>query len=220
MRRHLPFVAIVGPDGAGKTTIAKALEGTLPLPAKYLYMGWNFEASNVLLPTNRLLVSFRRNGAPGTTFRSHRSTSALRRLGAVPKLANLVAEGWYRQIVANRWRQAGYLVIFDRHFAADFSEGRDERGGSWPRRMRHAILRRALPKPGIVIYLDAPAEVLLGRKGEGTLESLQRQRNAYRAVVAHHGRALEIPADRDLAIVTEEVRTAIMNLLGPRANRG
>jgi len=29
-------VALIGPDGAGKTTVARALEGVLPFPVEYL----------------------------------------------------------------------------------------------------------------------------------------------------------------------------------------
>ena len=46
-------VALIGPDGVGKTTIARRLEREFPLPLKYLYMGDNVETSNVMLPTTR-----------------------------------------------------------------------------------------------------------------------------------------------------------------------
>src|SRR6266571_1664289 len=48
-------VALIGPDGAGKTTIGRRLEQTLPLPVRYVYMGINYEASNHVLPTTRLI---------------------------------------------------------------------------------------------------------------------------------------------------------------------
>ncbi len=41
------------------------------------------------------------------------------------------------------------------------------------------MLRHVFPKPGLMIYLDAPAEVLLARKGEGTAEVLEERRRAY-----------------------------------------
>jgi thymidylate kinase len=216
--RVLPTVAIIGPDGAGKTTIARRLERSLPLRTRYLYMGWNYDASNVMLPSNRLLQRLREDGDPPGASAGRRRLPVLHQLAAALKLANLLAEGWYRQIVANRWRRKGYLVIFDRHFVADFTDGRLAGGRNRARRIRHAILRGALPRPGIVIYLDAPPETLLERKGEGTLESLERQRRAYRRIVAQHGRALEVRSDRDLSVVMDEVRAAILTLLeeGPR----
>ena len=46
-------VALIGADGAGKTSVARALERSRDLPIKYLYMGINTEASNHMLPTTR-----------------------------------------------------------------------------------------------------------------------------------------------------------------------
>ena len=40
-------VALVGPDGAGKTTVARRLEGALEIPVRYLYMGVSADSSNV-----------------------------------------------------------------------------------------------------------------------------------------------------------------------------
>ena len=54
-------VALIGPDGAGKTTIARMLEERSPLPLKYIYMGENIGASNFALPTSRFLEYFREN---------------------------------------------------------------------------------------------------------------------------------------------------------------
>ncbi|MDQ4078675.1 MAG: hypothetical protein M3220_20845, partial [Chloroflexota bacterium] len=53
-------VALIGADGAGKTTVGKRLEGALPLPAKYIYMGINLESSNLVLPTTRLILEVKR----------------------------------------------------------------------------------------------------------------------------------------------------------------
>ncbi|MGH3091699.1 MAG: hypothetical protein ACRDOG_05135, partial [Gaiellaceae bacterium] len=53
-------VALIGPDGAGKTTVARRLEGSLEGPVKYLYMGVNPDASNHLLPTTRLAHALKR----------------------------------------------------------------------------------------------------------------------------------------------------------------
>jgi hypothetical protein len=58
-------VALIGPDGAGKTTIGRRLEHALPRPVKYIYMGVNLDSSNVMLPTTRLVKAIKRAlGAP------------------------------------------------------------------------------------------------------------------------------------------------------------
>ena len=53
-------LALIGPDGAGKTTVARRLAEVLPLPVTYLYMGVSPESSNLLLPTTRLVHAIRR----------------------------------------------------------------------------------------------------------------------------------------------------------------
>ena len=47
------------------------------------------------------------------------------------------------------------------------------------RRLHGRFLRRCLREPDEVIVLDAPAEVLFARKGEGTLASLEQRRREY-----------------------------------------
>ena len=53
-------VALIGADGSGKTSVAKLLVERHPDKMKYLYMGSNFESSNVALPTSRLIVLIRK----------------------------------------------------------------------------------------------------------------------------------------------------------------
>ncbi|HEX5579064.1 MAG TPA: hypothetical protein VFY43_05290, partial [Candidatus Limnocylindria bacterium] len=92
MTRRLPTVAIIGPDGAGKTTIARRLEESLPMPTRYLYMGWNYEASNVMLPFNQLRQRARADGDPPSDSARRRRMPLLHNLAAALKLANLLAE--------------------------------------------------------------------------------------------------------------------------------
>src|SRR3989304_4897316 len=59
-RGEMFSVALVGPDGAGKTTLCRRLEESFPIPVKYIYMGVSSEASNLMLPTTRLLRGLKR----------------------------------------------------------------------------------------------------------------------------------------------------------------
>ena len=82
-------VALIGPDGSGKTTIARRLEATLPVPTKYLYMGVSLDSSSSMLLTSRLLrrvksaLGARRDttGPRDSRVRDARPRGPLRRFG-------------------------------------------------------------------------------------------------------------------------------------------
>lgn len=184
-------VAIVGADGAGKTTLAREVEGRAPVPVRYMYMGANIESANVALPTSRLmlrwkLASYRREahelgikdpGYVSTHHQAHRSVRYGRSASAL-RLANRIAEMCYRLLVAAIWQLRGYTVLYDRHFALDAQLLKS----SDPRltdRLYYGLAARLAPEPDLVIFLDAPPEVLLARKSEGTVFSLERRRKAY-----------------------------------------
>ena len=215
-------VALIGCDGAGKTTVARALEREAGLPVRYLYMGVSAEASNRQLPTTRLanLVKRARGGggsqlplpavAPAHPARGARA--ARRSVRAGLRLANRLAEEWYRQLIAQAYRARGDIVVFDRHFVADY-HAYDIAGSerSLGRRIHGWVLSRAYPKPDLVVFLDAPPAVLHARKGEGTLASLTRRREDYLDLADRGlgGAFAVVSATQPLPAVVEEVATLI-----------
>lgn len=185
-------VALIGCDGAGKTTVARALERDGGLPIHYLYMGVSVDSSNRALPSTRLAHAIKRaRGAPPDTAGPPERPPgkppaagpvrrARRSLRSSLRLANRVAEEWYRQLLATAELRRGRIVLFDRHFTADYHAAdvtAQERTLS--RRLHGYVLTRLYPQPDLVVLLDAPPEVLFARKGEGTIGSLGRRRADY-----------------------------------------
>ena len=221
-------VALIGPDGSGKTTVGRGLADILPMRTKYLYMGVNWDASNYLLPTTRWTEKAkdswkRRSGQQGTqtngsgpTNGRPRPRSLLRRLLRVGwvglSLVNLVTEEWYRQLVAWIHVRGGGLVIFDRHFFFDFYMGdvADGHARGFDRRVHGFLLTRVYPKPDLVIYLDAPADVLFARKGEGTIEWLEQRRHDYLELGQMMNHFVVVDASRPLPEVLNDVAKAIL----------
>jgi thymidylate kinase len=219
-------VALIGADGAGKTSVARALERSGELAVKYLYMGVNSEASNHMLPTTRALRALRRalgrgadQGGPPDRARARALPErGLRGLARETKSAllvlNQVCEEWYRVAVARRFERRGFVVVFDRHFFADFwahdvAPGED--GRSLARRVHGRLLAR-LPRPDCTILLDAPASVLFARKAEGTLEALERRRQEYLELCAHLGNCALVDASRPPPEVQAEVLAILRGL--------
>ena len=217
-------VALIGPDGVGKTTIARHLERDFPLPLKYMYMGDNVESCNHMLPTTRWWKQrkLRREGpesmriAP-TQRRAEPKRGVLRSsLRAVRKtfgFCNRVLEEAYREWISHSLARRGYIVLFDRHFVLDyyhFDINPAAGPRSFKRRLHGLIVKQISREPDLVICLDAPGEVVFRRKGEFTPDFLEMRREQYRdfgSIVRHFE---IVNADRALPVVIDDVRRAIV----------
>jgi predicted ATP-grasp superfamily ATP-dependent carboligase len=218
----------VGPDGSGKTSVARALEQEPGLAVRYLYMGVSAASSDRLLPTTRLAHAVKRAlGAPPDTAGPPplpeaeprpRSRGPLRSAAGAARgglrLANRLAEEWYRQGLAWRYQRAGRTVVFDRHFFVDYHayDVAPRAGRSLGRRVHGLVLSRLYPRPDLVVYLDAPPEVLLARKGEGSIGALERRRGDYLALADVVPAFAVVDATRPLAEVTAQVAEHIRAL--------
>jgi thymidylate kinase len=188
-------VALLAPDGAGKTTLARSLGQAFYLPTRYIYMGTNLNSGAVTLPTTRWLARMGGKRRP-----------AVRALSA---LNNLIEQGVRYRIGAYH-RRRGRLVVFDRYAAGSLVAG--PQGGALHKRLRRWGMRFLCPPPDIVVYLDAPADLLYQRKQEHGPELLESQRQRYLRILDGVARTVVVDARRE----PEDVRRHVSALIWRR----
>ena len=142
-------VALLGPDGAGKSTLAAGMERTFVFPVRLMYMGLT---GGMLRQVDRLRV-------PG-----------------VVHLGRLVVI-WGRYLVGQYHLRQGRLVVFDRYIYD--AEVPTPRPLSLPNRVGRWLEGRCCPAPDLILVLDAPGAVMHQRKPSYTPEMIENWRQHF-----------------------------------------
>lgn len=148
-RRRGVSVALLGPDGAGKSTLATGLERTFVFPVRQVYMGLT---GGMLWYVDRLRV-------PGVV--------------RVGRLAVI----WCRYLTAQYHLIRGRLVVFDRYIYD--AEVPTPHPLSLAGRLGRWIDGRSCPSPDLVLLLDAPGQIMHQRKPSYTPETIENWRQHF-----------------------------------------
>jgi thymidylate kinase len=167
-------VAILAPDGAGKSTLAEGLRNHFFFPLDQIYMG---------------------------LYQQREGKGRFVGLGLVGKLARQ----WRRYLQGYGKRARGRFVIFDR-YTYDALLPAKKPLNRW-QRCRRWLLAHACPAPDLIVLLDAPGEVLFGRKGEHSPELLEQHRQAYLGLQRRFPQMVMVDAARD----ADQVRRAVIS---------
>jgi thymidylate kinase len=182
-RANLPrrglSVAILGPDGAGKSTLAAGLAESFVFPVRRIYMGLT---GGALRQVDRIRI-------PGVV-----------RLGRVSVIWSRFLRGSY-----HAWR--GRLVLYDR-YTLDAAVPTPHRLSPLARFARW-MDGHACPPPDLVLILDAPGDLMYRRKGSYTAEMLEDWRKHFLALEPRlrHVAVLDAsqPADMVRAEATDRI---------------
>jgi thymidylate kinase len=172
-------VAIMGPDGAGKTTLINGLRTALPFPTRVVYMG---------LTGGRLPRA-----------------DALRVPGLV--LAARLLLLWARYGVGLYHRARGRIVLFDRYTL----DGHVPSGAQLTAlgRLSRRVQAVAVPRPKLLLLLDASGTTMHARKGEYSAAQLEEWRAAYRRLPGRERVLQVVNAEQAADDVRREAQTRI-----------
>ncbi len=183
LRPRVPTVALLAPDGAGKTTLAAGIRNSFYFPVRLMYMG---------------------------LYQKGAARSVALRLPGLGLTSRLLTQ-WKRYLTARYHQARGRLVVFDRYTYDAWLPPRQRL--TWLRRWRRWLLGHACPAPDMVLVLDAPGEVLYARSGEHGPAVLEQQRQAYLQLQSYLPQTVVVDVSRDAEHVRREVTALIWQSL-------
>ncbi len=190
-------IAIMGPDGAGKSAVIDAIRQQFRF-AYHKVKCFHLRPKSLRPGKDTQQVVTDPHGKPprGTIL-------------SVLKVFFLIADYWlgYAMKIAPATRRS-QLIVFDRYIYDLLVDSKRVRYGGPAWLLKLAAL--VVPRPDIVILLDAPAEVLWSRKQEVPFEEVVRQRDRYCKVATGLSFAKTVNADQPLADVIRDVDTVIV----------
>jgi thymidylate kinase len=196
------FVVILGPDGVGKSTVIKHLiDATAPAFRGNRVFHWR-------------PMSLWRRRYVGTVTNPH-GQPPHSTWWSVARIFSHILDYWFGYWWKIRPLLAGSnLIVFDRYFYDLMIDPLRYRYGG-PRWLIPA-LSPLIPKPDLVLVLDAPDEVILSRKQEVDFREVRRQRQCYREFAGKIANADIVRTDQGIAQIVRKLSQLLTGLLVQR----
>lgn len=190
-------VVVLGPDGAGKSSVTDAVGGYDLLPIFDRSVCWGFAP-----PLHRLI---RPN--QGASSQPH-ALPARSLVGSLIKAGYWLVFSFLSHPRTHLIKARNGLVLYDRHFVDILVDAKRYRynGPAWVLRAIWSVI----PKPDLIVFLNAPAETIYKRKRELPVEEIARQLADYRKIVAALPNGAILDTNRPLADVVDALNRLIL----------
>jgi thymidylate kinase len=210
------FVVLLGPDGAGKSTIADLVAQRLY--QKPFKICRRFEYNFRLLPELKqvkaaIARALGRRGAIAAAPPPGTKGSGMNR--DHPQLRAMLYIGYYSldlllgRLLVRRLRGQGAVLLFARYFHDYYYQ----RGyGRAPRGFLR-LLERLVPQPDLILYLHRDAEAIYAGKPELDLDEIKRQQKVIGELVESRDHAMTIDASGGVDATVDRVCAAIITQL-------
>ncbi len=209
--RCAPIVALVGPDGVGKTTALQAVRADVPEP--FCGVAERHWRPGLLPRPGSLLGRAAPGPDPDGLLPPRRSPGRLHWLRLAYYLVDFTLGHFLRDLPASSRLQ---VVLYDRH-ALDMAVDPVRYGLASPRGTR--LLWRVVPKPDLVILLHDEAGRIRSRKPELETPEIDRQLVEWRRQLVEKRVGAVVQADRGPEETTRAVSELIVEAFLARRRR-
>lgn len=212
------FVAILGPDGSGKTTIANELcRRMYKHPFKLCkHVATNFGVLPQLKELRaavgllvRKQVALPRTGIA----EAHDSATQLQVLPVWRSMIYILWYGldmWLGRFMLRRWRGLGGLIVFARYYDDYYYQYAHKRTPRW----FISLIGAMAPKPDLILYIDRDAEEIHKGKSELTPDEIERQQKIIKALLRYRRNAVIIDGRKGVEDTVQQVMSYVESYLG------
>jgi len=204
------FVALIGPDGSGKSTVANGIMASMnkifPNPA---YFHGRFE----ILPELIFFVNYARKlfkkpmiARDTGISASHVSSKPFSLIRALFYMLYYSLDYFLGYLIIYKVRSQGGLIIFDRYFYDYFIQFKYMK--LHPCLLDILIL--ILPKPDLVVYLENSPTKIYQRKKELTLDEINQQGNRCKQIIKIIPNAMTLDTNQSVLDIVHRIENNII----------